>query len=421
MRKLTASVFAICAAFTSPAGGEVSGAETLEWLACKADIIAVGQLTGAPRVTSEGQSVFADCVLRVTEMIKGEPSPEVRFTYHRRLKDDTSWMRPRVELLVFLCRLRSEPDADRQVPYASPTERDWQHHHLVPATDRHPLSIINLRRPSVDLFDREGRRLNAREDILKITRRWATSAVRHRLEREADTGSQAFETLERGSAVLLSVPAEERFRSELMNAAGGGELFDQARAAAELWKYPGAATEELLRALLDDTTEYQSLYSGDTIASIGYPIRAAAHRSLRQLGVVVADLPLERPATAEERRKLRESYWTERFSRALVDDWRVLGVREGATNPPVVEPSTGSAIWTRDIVIVLVEIGNAAGTRHVFALFPIEWPRDELPASGRLGIYALFAQGSRVFFSDGPLPEDLRRHLVQQFELREQP
>jgi hypothetical protein len=287
VKRLTIVAIGVGFSFCLSARAGINGADTLEWLACASEVVAVGQIANVTTVKGPYDVIYEDCALRATEMIKGTPARDIVFSYRHFRRDDTSWIRPQTELLVFLRHGKSDSESRIQKLF-------------VPTTDRNPLSVFAVRKPPPDLFDRQRRRLAQRAEILGIARAWAKSPIADYLERDAAFDSDAFRELYAGSAVWLKVPAEEKYRAEFMGLAHSANLYDRIKAAEELGKYPGLETEMLLGKLLDDTTELQSFYAADTIWRVHLPVREGAYNSLKKLGMVLPDLSLERMPTDEE-------------------------------------------------------------------------------------------------------------------------
>lgn len=398
------------------AQAELTGADTIEWLACASEKIAIGQIADSKTVKGPDQVLYEDCLLRVTEMIKGTPEQEIKFCYRHFPHDDTSWIRPRVELLAFLSRWKDTYADERIHLYTDPYYEARMHKFLVPTKGSEQLSVFDLRNPPIDLFDREGRRIMRRDEILAIARTWAKSPILNYLERDAAYDSDAFQQLQSGSAVWLKVPAEEKYRPEFLKLAQSEDVSERTKAAGELGKYPGRETEEVLRRLLDDTTESKSLFAADVIWDVRYPVREAAYRSLKRLGISVPDLAFQRPATPDEKRQLRISYWSNSFRQALPPDWKIVSVDDGPTKSIVTEVLNGKTVKTRDVTIVVVQIENNSGG-STLTLVPAEWPQAEIPRGRQLGTYSLGAQGARIFLCDDTLPENAQSHLIRYFHL----
>ena len=213
--------------------------------------------------------------------------------------------------------------------------------------------------------------------------------------------------------VWLFVPAEEKYRDVFTRQAHSPKQWDRIEAAQELWKFPGAATVHLLRALLDDVSENDLTTVGDiTIAR--FPVRAAALESLKKLGENPPHMPLERATTSEERRRLHEIIWTNLFRGNLPPGYRVLAVRDGPSTE-VIDPQDPAS---KDGTIVIVTIGKDE-VSYDLTLVPVQWPPDDLPAGRRLGDDSLISNGARIFFCPPTMPMELQRELVRRWKLTE--
>lgn len=388
----------IATVFSPPCPAEIAGAYTLEALGCEAEVIAVGRLLDWKTEKGEGEQIYEHCLLQVTEAIKGSPPRELRFSYlHWERNDDPPWRRPRVELLVALRR-----GGDRY----GQGRRDS----LFPVEDHDPFSIFNLRQPPDDLFDRTGHRVTERSKILSTIRYWANSGIRHTLHRET-WDSPARTALDSGSAVWLHVPADEQSRREIFAQAHSPELWERAEAAAELWKFRGPETEQLLHKLLDDTTEVvgESI-TDDNVAA--FHVRAAAAASLKKLGVTPPDLPMERIRPADERRAIREAYWTRRFQQKLPPGWRLRSVTAGPARS--LPPRLGGAL--SEVAIISVELENG-DRRERLMLVPVQWPAEDYPVGYALGVESPENSGARIYFCEETMPAGTRAEFIQFYKL----
>ena len=399
---------ALCAAVSAHllperAGADITGAHTLEALGCEAEVIAVGRLLAWSTEKGEGAQLYEHCLLEVTEPIKGSPPRQLPFTYiHWNRHDAAPWRQHRVELLVAL----------RHAPKAYGDEhRDW----LVPITPTDPFSIFNLRKPPDDLFDRTGHHVTDRNEILSILRHWANSGVTNTLHRDASVDSEAFQQLYSGSIVWLFVPADENSRHEIVAQAHSPELWERAEAAAELWKFPGRDTEDLLRALLDDTAEPEmaSLLGNTPDYNVAvFRVRQAAAQSLKKLGITPPDLPMQRITTPDERRRIREAYWTRVFQQKLPPGWRLTAVTDGPSRS--VAPFPGGPM--DDVSIIIVELENGE-RREKLMLVPVEWPPDDYPACRALGVRGPENQGARIYFCEATMPAAIQAEFIDFYKL----
>jgi hypothetical protein len=286
---------------------------------------------------------------------------------------------------------------------------------LTPTKNRSPLSVLNLKVPAPELFDRTGRHLGSKQEILKIARVWNRSILNTCLVRDAAVESDAFRALYAGSEVFLRIPAEEKYRAELMTQVQSSSAYERASAASDLACYRGPETEKILWPLLQDMTESQGLFAADVIWSVNYPVRRAAYNTLQSFGLAVPDVVLERAATEEEKRRLRTSYWTSSFRQALPPDWTVLSVSDGLTKPVLIVKN-GNEAKTRDLTVVLIDVTNRQ-EQYRITLVPTEWPAANATFGQKIGVHSKGAQGSRIFWSDKALPEDLRSKLIKYYGL----
>ena len=394
----SASVLGLTIVANAPA--ELHGIVTVERLACASDIIVVGELTNALARAKPNDLALEMCALHITEVIKGQPGAELIFSHYVRSKRDETWRTKGNELLVFL-------------RYAAEQDGRGLRRQLIPTEDRDQLSIIDLPSLQPMLYDRTGSRLKDRAALLALVREWAGARIKEEIHRDAEIDSDADRESLGADGVWLLVPAEEKYRDFFMRQAHSPKQWDRREAAQELWKFPGPATVQVLRALLDDVSENDLTMGGDiTIAR--FPVRAAALESLEKLGEKPPPLPLQRTTTAEERRKLHEIIWTDRFRRNLPPGCRVLAVRDGPSTA-LVDPLDPAS---NDGTIVIVTIGKDA-LRYDLTLVPMQWPPEDLPAGRRLGDDSLISNGARVFFCPPTMPAELQMELVRRWKLTE--
>ncbi len=393
-----ASVLGLTIVANAPA--ELHGIVTVERLACASDVIVVGELTNVLARAKPNELDLEMCALHVREVIKGKPGAELTFSHYVRSGRSESWRTKGHELLVFLRHA---------------TARDGQglRRQLTPTEDRDELSIIDLPSLQPSLYDRAGSRLKDSGALLALTRQWAGAGIKEELHRDAEIDSDADRDSPEADGVWLFVPAEEKYRDLFMRQAHSSKQWDRREAAEELWKFPGPATVQLLRALLDDVSENDLTMGGD-ITITRFPVRAAAFESLEKLGEKPQPIPLQRTTTAEERRRLHEIIWTNRFRNNLPPGWRVLAVRDGASTA-LVDPLDPAS---NDGTIVIVTIGNGA-LRYDLTLVPVQWPPEDLPAGRRLGDDSLVSNGARIFFCPPTMPVQLQMELVRRWNLTE--
>src|SRR3712207_4339522 len=91
--------------FSASVRAETTGACSVEWLACKAEVVAVGYLKEVRETKGPGAVRYEDCTLEVTELLKSSTQRhEITFTFRRfeRHPSMADWARNGVGLLVFL-------------------------------------------------------------------------------------------------------------------------------------------------------------------------------------------------------------------------------------------------------------------------------------------------------------------------------
>lgn len=398
---------ALLAAFLvpTPLEAELSVTSSVEWLTCSSKIVAVGRMPKIASVKGPGEVIYEDCLLTVSESIKGDVGKEVAFSYRHFPEKEEDWKKPGQELLVFLS-VWEDGYTDEQARNGLSSDTDMRMHgKLVPTGMHSSFCIMTLSRLTY-LFDKDMVRLADRDSVLALCRKWAASPIIHSVHKDVPPDSEVWRKYYAGSAVWLEVPAEDSHRVRFLKIAKSGNPWERADAAAELWKFPGDETEAVLRSLLGDQTESIGLYANDTIYRISFRVRSAAFRSLQQLGKSVEPLPLERKPTAEEQTKYRHDAWRKSFKQALKDGWEMASISDGETR----------MAQSRECTVVLIQLAKGP-EKCDLALIPKELDRDTEPDHEYLGINGRDSQGARRFYSLGKIPDSLRTRLTQYFGL----
>ncbi len=390
------------------ARAEITGTASVEWLTCTSKIVAVGRISKITSVKGPGQVIYKDCVLAVSESIKGDAAKEVEFCYRHFPEEEKSWKKPDQDLLVFLSVWKDHytDEQARGGGFRDPSYEIRMHGKVVPTgSGLSSFCIMTLSRLP-DLFDKDMKRISDRESVLGLCRKWASSPIVNSIQEEAPWGSEVQRKYDGGSSVLFEVPAEKKHRVRFLKMVKSEDPSERATAAGELWKFPGNETEEALRSLLRDQSETVWKYANDTISEIEYGVRSAAFRSLQQLGKAVEPLALGRKPTVDEQRKCRQDAWLKSFKQGLPDGWEVASIRDGETR------SIDSRQWT----VVLVQLVSGGGKCDLI-LIPKELDKDTAADHQYLGINGRDSQGARRFYSHGRIPDSLKTRLVQSFGL----
>lgn len=408
-RLFFAAVLGVFLTAASSLEATITGANSVEWLTCASEIVATGRVVKVSTVKGPGDVLYTDCVLEVAETIKGPPLKEVTFCYRELADKKPEWLTPGREFLVMLSRWK-DSYTDAQIAsggFSDPYYETRMHNLLVPTSDGQlPLSLIDLSQPLKNLYTKDARTLTDKSELLGICRAWSRSPIANSLMQEVPMESPIHRELWGGSSVFLIVPAEDEYRARFLAQARSQDSYARQSAAAELWKFPGEDTETVLRELLNDRSENTWMSSNDTIARIEYGVRAAASRSLQELGKPVPQLELERKPTAAEMSAYRREAWRKSFKAALPEGWKTTAIADGDT----ISSPDG------DKTVVLVDISN--GSAHgKCRLVPKEWDKSKLPESGFAGMYEADSQGGRYFYFEGDIPESVKLHLIQYFGL----
>ncbi len=351
--------------FSCNARAEIAVASSVEWLTCDSVLVVRGAIKEIRSSGSSYMDAALECVISVAECLKGTPPVgELTFLCRDDYEGEAYGVRSLAksghEALLFL-KMTNERDYP-QTPQL--------HNRLTLASSGVPFSAFDLQELSSHryLYSKDMTILRDREQLLGIVREWAGSTVRQSLRREVPYESEVFKKLYARSACYLTVPAEEKYRQEFLRQAGSPEQHERAHAAYELSKYPGADTEAVLYALLDDVS-LNIWYQDDTIDRYEYQVRSAAFHSLQALGKPVKELPLTREATYEEKRQSRENYWRKRFRELLAKEGEILSVQDGRS------------IMLEDKPRIRVDVGFSAigGDVCTFVLIPKEWKNADHP------------------------------------------
>jgi hypothetical protein len=383
--------------FSSRSQARIGGASSIEWLACKAEVIVIGKMTGVSTTKAPRSGTYKNCTVQIIEVIKGDvQGKELTFCPGSSFSEKAgkNLMNSKEGLLLFLAKA----DSNRQLPHL-----DGKY---VPSM-RRSLLVLDLSNIPRHVYSKEMTILTDRKEVVRLTRIWATSRVAHFLWSEVPMSSPITTRLYSGSSCFLFVPAEEKYRAHFLKLAQSGEMYERREAARELRKFPGKDTEAVLRELLKDESEFIWYSSADTISRVAFGVRVAAYKSLKALGKPVPDqILLEREPTEEEQSTLRQECWKKSFSSALSEGWKVVSVKDGPSRQ----------IGERETTSVVVTCGEGEA-RCTFTLIPTEWAKEEFPAGVNLGINGRDNGGARHFFLEGALPGKVKEKLTKYFGL----
>jgi len=377
-------------------------ANSVESLVGASEVVAVGHLAKIIVTTPPGGSIYADCVLDVSENIKGAPSKEITFSCRQDSAESFAWLTPGKELLVMLKRLQ-HPRQDLRMQNS-----------LVPTSDQMPVSIIDLSKPLKNLYTRDLSILPDKTELLSLCRSWAKSPINTTLYREVPQDSPIYGELSDGNRVFMVVPAEEKYREKYLALARSENPYERRDAIAELWKFPGADTENALWDLLTCQAEqiwsYQSAFmahcsKNDTLR-FEFAIRNAAYRSLQKLGKQVPLIDLQRTHLPDDESQSRLDAWRSEFSRALPDGWTVKEIADGDFMDSVEGKRT----------VVLLTCSNGSSD-YRWVLIPRQWNIEKLPKNGYVGTFAGDAQRGRYFYVEDDMPEVVKSHIIEYFGL----
>ena len=405
MNKLFNGCLALTFCWSAPLRARELVDATVEWLTCESQTVAVGKLVSVHSVKGPYEVVCEDCVLSVTEVLKGPPARNLNFCYRHLSEGRPDWMTSKGDLLVFLAVHQDRFTDQEAASLTDPYYEARLHGLLMPVDEQRRPPVFDLSHLPKDVYSQELTSLTKPEEILRIVRAWKDSTITRSLLIELPYDSPVSRTRGCSGGALL-VPAEEKYRARFLALAGSQKPYERQKAAAELAKFPGPDAEQVLLGLLKDNAENVWFSSADTVSKVGFGVRAAAYHSLQALGKPVPTLELERQPTGAERRELRHSYWLKAFAEALTDGWQVVSVEDGDTRQ-----ADG-----RETTAVSVVCGKADAS-CTLRLIPKEWKNADLPAGKDLGTNGANSQGARRFFLDGELPPTVQEKLTRYFGL----
>ncbi len=382
---------------TTGASAETAVVTSLEWLTCSAELIVVGKIDAITTVKGPNDVAYEDCLVNVQRVIKGRvEGKQLAFTLRQLGGVPTArpLLKSKASALLFLSKSKNNGPEHR-------LDGQW-----VPTTGYITPPVIDLSRPAESVYTKDMKPASDIDALLKTVERWAKSRIEHSMSVEVPFDSPIFSKLWGGSAVLMIVPAEEKYREKWMKLVHSPKPYDRAQAAAELSKFPGEQTEAALRELLKDDSEQNWNYAQDLIEHVEFFVRAAAYHSLQALGKTVPELKLQRKPTAEEQRSLRAQVWRASFAAALKDGWTI-SVGDGPTRE----------FDGRRHTVVIVTCRREQQTAK-FTLFPKQWPVDGLPKTESLGVNGVNSQGARRFYLEGALPTAVKQQVVSYFGLK---
>ncbi len=353
--------------------------ESVEWMVCASDTVAVGTFKEIKPEKGTNGVIDEHCVFNIKEMIKGKPDKEITFVYRHSAEARKDWQPgPGEEVLVFLST-RKEYRVERQTTW------------IARATCAN------------DVPDKDMRLIPNREKLLSICRQWAASPIRNAIIDEIEANSKLFRHFHIGNLLYLEVPADEAHRQRFLKFAKSNDSDHRLKAAQELWKFPDDESEAALRSLLDDTTERIWPAGKEGISRIEYSVRSAAYRGLKQLGKPMPRPLLDRPPSAEESRKHRHKAWQQSITPGLQFGWKVAAMHDGDDMQEGLHAST----------IVEADLVNDA-EKCTLRVVPEEFGKQQNEKMEYLG----FSRQEKCHFYATPsMPPSLRIVLTSHFLL----
>ncbi|QIF02812.1 HEAT repeat domain-containing protein [Roseimicrobium sp. ORNL1] len=373
------------------------GAESsVEWLTCKSEVVAVGRLQSVTTVNGPGDVVYEDTILAVSEMFKGPPVRELKFSHRHFRQEKQPWIEAKGEVLVFLAT--EDAGGEKHMEgVLSPVNYFYCH----------PFPIFDLGQLPKFCVDKDLNMIMDPQKILSLARTWGSSKITHCVELEVPFDSSLGREMGyQRHQPTIEVPAEEKYRAKYVEMAGSENPSYRAEAVYNLLKCPGPETERILRDLLkDESTTIQSGSEAD-VAEVSFYVRQAAFRGLVSLGVQVAEPPLKRRPTAEESRNHRTQFWGSQFRMYMRGGWKVESVEDGASLQLDGEASTSVVVTC-----------SKDGRRCCFTLVPRKWGKEQLPNGEDLGTTSLESARGRQFILTGTLSKKEKANFKEQFGL----
>ena len=149
------------------AGAEITGATSVEWLSCEAEVIVIGTVRKHATAAGPVSVRYEDITLDVGELIKGDPATKsIEFTW-RHFEPDAkpAWLKPDSRVLVFLAKSKDHGPERR-------LDNRW-----VPLAEDGRLSVFDLSMTPDRIYSKEMTMIVDRDEFLKIVRTWAKSPL----------------------------------------------------------------------------------------------------------------------------------------------------------------------------------------------------------------------------------------------------
>ncbi len=281
------------------AQAEINLVESLEWMTVRTPLVVRGKVIRCVDVQDPVENrPYRDVTIAVAEKLKGRHDEKTVTLRLLAGSDDPrghNWKKSGHEYLFFLTRENRDG--------LKGLEGRWQ-----PLLE--PIDLDSLEH----VYSARMYRLTRRNDALAIVRKYTrlptpgggddpTKRSPSPLVIEVPTDADIFNELYGGSAVLMTVPADEEYRPRVLALARSPNGWERERGARQLLAYPGRESVQLLRELLKDGHEAQVFAGQGKLVRVEYPVRRAAYQSLLGLGEKPAKPVTEREPTPEEVRR----------------------------------------------------------------------------------------------------------------------
>ncbi len=151
----------------SPSRGDLTVADSVEWMVCKSDFVALGHIVRLEAFTTPRGDQFTRVTISIDSPIKGgQPDTDTEFVVSNMDLKNVNWEIG--DRLVAMLHQRYSPDGR---PFTC----------LTPTNDRGPFSVIPIRKTLPDLYDSDNEKIETLATLLQICRQWSSAPAKENL------------------------------------------------------------------------------------------------------------------------------------------------------------------------------------------------------------------------------------------------
>ncbi|MHC4645367.1 MAG: hypothetical protein ACYTBJ_07685 [Planctomycetota bacterium] len=220
--KRTIFALALVLLLSGQSYAEIMGASSIEWLSCKSEVVVVAQIKEITITKGPHSVIYEDCAVQIHEVLKGDIKGEELVFCLRGLSSKPTvkdFMNSKEGVLLFLSKSKNHG-----------SERHLDNKY-VPSSMCFPFSILELSDIPKDVYSKEMRILTDKNEILNLVTKWVDCRISHSVCSEVPFDSPIFKQLYAGSSCYLIVPAEEKYRVQLLNLARSDKPHERQEAA----------------------------------------------------------------------------------------------------------------------------------------------------------------------------------------------